>query len=664
MMSYDLAFAPIIVPLIGALLLLGIDRAQAYVPHTSRSRILIAVLADIVGLASSAFILFVLYAVYLQHIQREPFEATLFSWIPRDNFDLSLTIRADGLALFFLSICGFTVFGLLLASAHGLAHVLIRLLPPRQAGDLRLPEPLAPRYQAAVLLIYGLVAGIILWANLLIIYVFWELLTITCYFLLLDTTDNDPGVAQRMFLTTHLTGYALLAAVLILGNSSAGTYLYTVIRPVYLSRLPLGLFLVAAIGKSGLYPFSTWVLQAERGAPLATALIHSIVLPTGIYLLLLAHAILAGPFPADITLILQLIAVISVVSATILAWRQQDLRSVLCYHSVVTFGFVLLSLSLNNPLAITAGLILIAGHTPLKAMALLSLDHLPHQRGAGEERPWTSLFLSLSLAGMSGIPVSIAMVGLWLLVVTAIEQSAWLVAIIVLIAWLSWLVKFIQQIVEFYQPPLTPEAIGIYAERRNIPWLLGTALLGLSGLVINGYAQGALIALLPLATQTLAPNNPPLRPTALSGVVDLPMLVWLPLSLVLFMILLFVPPLLAAWLKQRRVFIPIQISTPITYRRRGRVKRITESETTHTILAELEDVEENQPNPVPATEPGSASNPPLQWFLQPDWIFALLWQGLLLLAAFATRFMRAVETRYYLASIVFLLLAMLFLLLV
>lgn len=210
--------------------------------------------------AAAPAVITVLLAFYAPRVWAGEAVTSAFDWVA--PLGLSLSFRVDGLAL---------LFALLIAGVG--APVMV------YSGEYVAGRPDSSRFFALMLLFMASMLGLALAGNLLLLYVFWELTTISSF--LLIGFDHEEELARaaaiEALLVTFAGGLALLAGILLLGGV-AGT-LETgeliaragVIRAHPLYPAVLALFITGAAAKSAQVPLHFWLLRSGRTERCAAA---------------------------------------------------------------------------------------------------------------------------------------------------------------------------------------------------------------------------------------------------------------------------------------------------------------------------------------------------------------------------------------------------------
>jgi multicomponent Na+:H+ antiporter subunit A len=323
------------------------------------------------------------------------------AWVPALGVDLDL--RLDGFAaLFVLLIAGIGV----LVFAYS-----ARYLPYGGAGEGRL--------LGLVVLFAGSMLGLVLSDNLVLLFGFWELTSVTSFLLIGDdhTNAGARAAALQALLVTGLGGLALLAGVVLIGQA-AGTFSLSAVLadPPGGTTVTVGLalVLVGAFSKSAIYPFHSWLPAAMAAStPVSTYLHSATMVKAGVYLI--------GRFaPAFDTvwlwrpLVVEL-GLLTMLAGGLRALRQHDLKRLLAFGTVSQLGFMVVLLGLGTRATLVAGCALVLAHGLFKAALFMVVGIVEHQAGSRDVRRlarwgpgWgpTIAVTVVSAASMAGVPLT------------------------------------------------------------------------------------------------------------------------------------------------------------------------------------------------------------------------------------------------------------------
>lgn len=327
-----------------------------------------------------------------------PEEVVLAEWISAGRWPVLFTYRFGFLTQVFALFAGLPALLLLL---------WMNLGAPREEG----------KFAPWVLLLLALFLHLLCSNDLLLSYAGWEMLLLATYFLLGCHRDGlpTPGIAEWFLGTQHLSGYPLVAALLLIGNPPAGLR-YSLLVPGAVTPTALLLLLATAWVRMAQIPFQGWALSsAKTPTPISTLLLGGWGLFAGPYLWLRFVSRVAQRTPNAVAMIA---GSISLIVGALLALRQQSGRQVQAGDTVSRLGLVWIALGLNEPLGTAAALFLSMDFV-LSKVAF----HLALSTGGRLDRPSRRTLFTLAAWGAAGLPPSIGFVGRWLLVLGLLQAG-------------------------------------------------------------------------------------------------------------------------------------------------------------------------------------------------------------------------------------------------
>ena len=328
-------------------------------------------------------------------------------WSPLPDFALSF--RLDGLSLMMaLIITG--VGALIFVYAGGY------LRGAAQAGRL---YALLSAFMASML-------GLVLADNLIALFVFWELTSITSFLLIgwhYREARSREAALQALVITAG-GGLALLAGFVLTGLV-AGTWEISALAAradtlqgseVYLPILLL-LWLGAA-SKSAQFPFHFWLPGAMVAPTPVSAYLHSATMvKAGVYLLARLSPALGGT--QEWSAIFMVTGLATLLTGGYLSLKQTDLKRMLAYSTVSSLGLLVALLGLGTKLAAEAAALYLLAHALYKGALFMvagAIDHatgtrdLRRLRGLAGAMPYVALGAGLAALSMAGAPLFVGFV--------------------------------------------------------------------------------------------------------------------------------------------------------------------------------------------------------------------------------------------------------------
>lgn len=323
-------------------------------------------------------------------------------WIPTMGLDLSF--RLDGLSLLFL----------LLILGIGLLVILYARY------YLSTKDSMGKFYSYLILFMTAMV-GIVTSNNLIQLWMFWELTSISSFLLIsFWSHKSEARKGARMALTvTGAGGLALLAGLLLIGNIVGSYDLDTVLANGDMIRAhaayPIALILVllGAFTKSAQFPFHFWLPHAMAAPTPVSAYLHSATMvKAGIFLMARFYPALSG---TDLWfIIVSLTGLSTLLLGAYVALFKHDLKGLLAYSTISHLGLITLLLGLNSNLAAVAAVFHIINHAIFKASLFMAAGIIDHEAGSRDMRklnglwkfmPYTATLAIVAALSMAGVPL-------------------------------------------------------------------------------------------------------------------------------------------------------------------------------------------------------------------------------------------------------------------
>jgi multicomponent Na+:H+ antiporter subunit A len=334
--------------------------------------------------------------------------AVSYAWMP--TLGIGLTFYVDGLSL---------MFALLITGIGALVTVY--------AGGYLAGHAHLGRFYVSFLVFMISMLGIVVADNVIVLFVFWELTSLSSYLLIGFEHEDETAraAALQALLVTGVGGLALLAGLLLLGQV-AGTLELSVLlergdvvraHPAYLPILLL--VLVGAFTKSAQAPFHFWLPSAMAAPTPVSAYLHSATMvKAGVYLLARLTPVL-GDTDAWRSTVIPVGAATMLVGA-VLALRQTDLKRVLAYTTVSALGTLTMLIGLGTALAINAAVVFLLAHAFYKGALFLVAGAVEHETGTRNAEqlaglsgamPITATAAGVAVVSMTGLPPALGYLG-------------------------------------------------------------------------------------------------------------------------------------------------------------------------------------------------------------------------------------------------------------
>lgn len=326
-----------------------------------------------------------------------------YEWVP--SLHINLDFRLDGLSLLFsLLITGIGSLIFLYASSYLKGH------------------PFLDRFYGYLCLFMASMLGIVLSDNTLLLFIFWELTSISSFFLI--GFNNDNSASRKSALTalsvTGLGGFFLLAGLILIGSIaesySIGTLIESAgkIKSHDLYPLALGLVLIGAFTKSAQFPFHFWLPGAMKAPTPVSAYLHSATMvKAGIFLMARFTPILGSTSLWMYTLML--VGGVTMLYAALHALFRTDLKGVLAYSTISALGILTFLIGLGTQEALVAAVTFIVVHALYKATLFLTTGIIDHETGTRDLTQLSGLGKVLLPVAIAGILAALSSAGLPLL---------------------------------------------------------------------------------------------------------------------------------------------------------------------------------------------------------------------------------------------------------
>jgi multicomponent Na+:H+ antiporter subunit A len=341
--------------------------------------------------------LFLLLLTFLEPVVAGGVVSARIRWVPA--FDLDLSFLVDGLSLTFaLTISGIGTLIVLYSGAYLKGH------------------PHLGRFFAFLLAFMGAMLGLVLADNMLALFMFWELTSVTSFLLIgFDHTRQASrrGAIQALVIT-NIGGMGLLIGA-ILVHQLTGTWemsaLGDEVRDSATYGLVLAAFLAAAFTKSAQVPFHFWLPNAMEAPTPVSAFLHSATMVQGgVYLLARTTPWLGGT--QAWTLILVCLGGATLLWGAIGALRQIDLKQMLAQSTIASLGLSVLLLGLGTKAAVAAMLLYFVAHALYKAGLFMVAGAIDHEAGTRDITVLGGLADSMPVTFIAAALASLAMIGL------------------------------------------------------------------------------------------------------------------------------------------------------------------------------------------------------------------------------------------------------------
>ena len=363
---------------------------------------------------------FIYFSTFLGDISEGKIIKASYNWIPA--FDVNLNFVLDGLSLLFvLMISGIGTLVFWYTSSYLKGHEYL------------------DRFYAYLGLFMSAMLGLVLSDNLISLFLFWELTSISSFFLIGFNNESESSRKSALLALgiTGIGGLFLLAAAVIIGQI---TSTYSLSEILLLSddiAMSSGyvfvviLVFLAAFTKSAQFPFHFWLPGAMKApTPVSTYLHSATMVKAGIYLILRFSPILGNTDLWRFSLIS--IGAITMLYSAIQMLFRIDLKAILAYSTICALGIMTFLTGIGTYEAIIAALVFIVVHALYKASLFLITGIIDHETGTRDITKLSGLrhgLLPIAIAGFvaalisGGVPPTLGFIGKDLIYESALHSG-------------------------------------------------------------------------------------------------------------------------------------------------------------------------------------------------------------------------------------------------
>lgn len=303
---------------------------------------------------------------------------------------------------------------------------------------------------------FGGVIGALMAEDLLTMFLFFEIIYLSCYFLVAHNQSNSALKAGNRYIYLGVVGGLCILFSMSLLYYYTGTFEISAMGAKITAlweanqvatMLAMGLMLLGFAIKSAIFPLHFWLPEAHSSAPTpASAVLSGMVLKVYLFSLMKILVRVLGPqivHESGLPWLLTLLATVSMIMGSILAIGQTDIKKMLAYSSVAQVGYILLGIGLANKMGLQAALFHIITHALMKAALFLSAGAIIYQKGKrnvkelqgiGYEMPITMTVFSIAAFSMIGIPGLNGFMSKWYLSMAALSASKPIFVLIIMIS--------------------------------------------------------------------------------------------------------------------------------------------------------------------------------------------------------------------------------------
>lgn len=336
------------------------------------------------GLSSVCSMILALLVASPQVLPQDERTVSLFQWVSIPNaldsaapalLDITLALRVDSLSATMLAMLTF-VATLVAIYASGYMH-----------GD-----PGYWRFFTEVSLFVFSMIMLVLAANFLQLFMFWEAVGL-CSYLLIGFWYEKPEAAaagKKAFLVNRIGDFGFATGIFLIWQTFGSIDFADVLDPSTIRTVASGnpamipliclCLFTGAMGKSAQFPLHVWLPDAMEGPTPVSALIHAATMVTaGVYMVARCTPLFASAPQAQV--FVAFIGGFTALLAALIALTQTDLKRVLAYSTVSQLGYMFLGLGTGLLTGVAGAMFHLVTHAFFKALLFLGAGSVMHAMG-------------------------------------------------------------------------------------------------------------------------------------------------------------------------------------------------------------------------------------------------------------------------------------------
>ncbi len=349
--------------------------------------------------------------------------------------------------------------------------VFVGILITIYSGENLSEDPRYLVFYPLVLLTLSGLMGIFLSNNLFNLFLLTELTTVAASALIAFRFRQEISIKAgfKYLIMSSIGTMMMLLGIYFVYRSTGDMHLYeTLTAPDNFTRIGAACFLLGFSLKAGVVPLHTWVPDVYGHAPSPVSGLLAGVLSKSMLFILPIICLRLGLTNRELGIYLMVFGCLNMLVGSIRLLRQPLLRRFLSFSSIGQTGYLMFGIGMGYyydlTQAFSAGLFLFLIIAVMKTSAFLSAGILEHYfdtqninklRGVSQFAPLPSLYFSIALAGLAGIPLLAGFVGKWMIFSAALSSGDIFSMITLFVFVLSSVIGlggYLPMIVMIYQP--------------------------------------------------------------------------------------------------------------------------------------------------------------------------------------------------------------------
>lgn len=296
-------------------------------------------------------------------------------------------------------------------------------------------------YYGNLLIAEGAMAGAVCAGDLILFYIFWEVMLLPIFFMIgLYGGEGKVAATLKITLYTIAGSLLMLAAIIFIGvayHTQFGVWSFDIAKLAGLKLhgtmavLAFVGFMLAFAIKIPLFPFHTWLPDAyTEGPSAATFVLSAIMAKIGVYAVIRFVVPVFGPEFTRYALVLAYLGVIGMMYCGIAAIAQKDFKRMLAFSSASHMGIIALGVFCMNVQALTGTLFQIVAHATSTGALFLFVGLLEERMktrkiadlgGIAGKAPVFAMFFAIAMLASVGLPGTSGFIGEFLIILGAVK---------------------------------------------------------------------------------------------------------------------------------------------------------------------------------------------------------------------------------------------------
>lgn len=286
---------------------------------------------------------------------------------------------------------------------------------------------------------FGATMGIAMAANMMTMYLFYELLTLSTIPLVMHGLEHKNRRAARIYMGYSIGGaaFAFAGVVFLVLNEANDFVLGGHITTLSDTTQGIILFLITFLGlgvKTALVPVHSWLPIASVAPLPVTALLHAVaVVKAGAFALIrlvyysFGTEFLKGTIAQDVAMI---ICIVTILYGSVYALKQPHFKRRMAYSTISNLSYIAFAVTLMTPAGLVAAFCHLIFHSVIKIGAFFCVGAVMHYsgkeyirclEGMGKKMPWTFGFFTVFALALTGVPPLCGFFSKWYIGVAAVE---------------------------------------------------------------------------------------------------------------------------------------------------------------------------------------------------------------------------------------------------